>query len=297
MTDIKNKWRLRDRLLNGVSEDGHFRASVLKASNLLQVAKDKHELNPLTTLVLGRLLISAALSTTNLKGEERISFRLEGDGGIGMMTAEANALGEIRGFCSNPNFISSASDSADMVREAVGDGVLHFTKVIYGESTPYVSSVPVAASDVVSDVSYFYAQSEQLPTAIKIDIDFNDDFSIKHAHGLIVQALPEATDAERASISTVVKDFPSLTTLAEDGLYVDGILNKITLSSPLKETTRRAVDFYCSCSKDRFAQALGRLDKVELIEMSHSEQEMKCHYCNTAYVFSSDELKEIASDI
>jgi molecular chaperone Hsp33 len=295
MSDIKDQWKFRDRLINGITEDGHFRISVVKATSMVTTAMDKHHLNPLGALTLGRLLIGATLATTSLKGEERISMKIEGNGAAGVLVCEANALGEIRGFMSNPSFKPQSTDQQAMLKEAIGTGFFHYSKVLYGQETPYVSSTPLATSDIISDISYFYLQSEQLPTAIKIDIDFNDDFSIRQAHGLIIQALPDATDEERDSISQLLSSFPTLTELADSGLYVDEIMNKVKFKTPIKEMSRRAVDFYCSCSKDRFADALNNIEKVEIIEMSHTEQTMVCHYCNSSYVFSSEDLQEIAS--
>jgi molecular chaperone Hsp33 len=292
--ELKQKWKFRDRLINSITTDGKFRVSILKATNLVETARNRHHLNSISIHMLGELLIGNVLMTSVLKAEERISIRLETDGDIKYISTEANAIGEVRGYMGNLN-ISPVGDSADeMIKNAIGNGFLHVTKTLYGNSRPVVSSVKLQSSSITEDLTYFFVKSEQVPTAIRMGIAFNEDGSIKEAAGFLVQALPEATEFDIKQMELNVLNMPPLTEQLHNKIYIDTIVNDILLGFEHKELFRRPVDFYCSCTKERFEESLKTLGNLELTEMMNDgNQELVCHFCNEKYNFSEDDLQKL----
>lgn len=293
--DAKDKFLYRDRLINGITNDGKFRISILKATNIVETARQSHNLNLLTATILGRLLIGATLSTSVLKNEERIQIKIDGNGILGNLTAEANAVGEVRGKIENPTYVPPNEENLeDMIRHCVGFGNLHLSKILYGEEKPYVSSVEIVKSDITNDLVYYYAQSEQIPTGIKISIDFNDDFSIKHAYGVLIQAMPDASDSDRDKMTARIKKMESFSKLADQGLYIDEMLNKLLTGYQFKELSRRPVDFYCPCNKERFYNAISSLNHDEIKDLAKDAHiEVSCDYCSKKYRFDQAELKSM----
>jgi molecular chaperone Hsp33 len=290
---LKDKYRFRDRLLNAITDDGKFRLSILKATNLVETAREKHQLNSISTYILGELLIAAGLSTSSLKSEERISFKIESTGKTKVVVAEANAMGEIRGFIDNTQISAEGNSVNEIISSAIGEGYLKSTKILFGHSEPINSIIELQYKSVAEDLTHFYAQSEQIPSAIRIGIKFNKDGSVAHAAGFLVQAMPEATDKDIVQMEMNVTNMPPLAEMLESGNYIDEIARDVLLGYSFKELRRRPVDFFCSCNKDRFRGSLQTLGKEELKSMSEEDQHLRCHYCNTTYTFTSKEIKEL----
>jgi len=291
---IKDKFKFRDRLINAITTDGKFRVSILKATNMVEDARKRHQLNPVATHIMGELLIGTALSTSMLKGEERITLRLETDSAMKSAVAEGNALGEIRGYIANPSTAANGNTVSEIMSNTIGRGFLHVTKVLYGNSDPVTSSVDLRFSSIIEDLTYFYAQSDQTPTSIRSGIAHNPDGSIKQAGGFLVQALPDATEKDIKQMELNITSIPPLAEQLEKNIYVDEILKDVLLGYEFKELKRRPVDFYCSCSKERFELGLKSIGNLELTHMmNEGQQELTCHYCNEKYVFTSSEIEKL----
>jgi molecular chaperone Hsp33 len=296
--NVKDKLKYRDRLIHAITTDGFFKVSIIKLTDAVETARKRHKFNPLATTIMGRLFVGTALSASNLKGEERFQFHLESDSMIKTAVVEANAVGEIRGYCFNVNPIASGEDTEAILRNAIGKGYLHSSKILYGESEPVVSSVELNHSNITDDIIHYYIQSEQVPTVIRISLILNTDYSVKHALGYMVQAMPGATDDSINELESNINEISAIANLYEDGVYIDDIMLKILKGFEVKELSRKPVDFFCSCRRERFSQNLITLGKDELTALlSEEKQELVCTYCNEKYVFSRKEIKALIQKI
>lgn len=289
----KKEFEFKDRLIKGISTDGHFKISVVKTSDLVKEAKKRHALSLLNTVILGRALTATMLLASELKGEERIRLRMEGDGPISFLVAEANSLGEVRGYVGNPVAELDYSDSSTSFGEGLGLGVLTFSKTLYNEAEPRTSTIQLINGDVTSDIAHYLAQSEQVDSALILDVGMDEDGEVTEAGGLLIQKLPDAPDGQIDMLQERLSAFPPVHQFFEDDQYIDDVMHKVMSPIKVKELSRQLVDFFCRCTKDRFLNALSMLNYDDLKEMKGESQEIVCQYCNNKENISKEEIAEL----
>lgn len=288
MNDKKRRFLQKDRIIKGIHNEGFFKVSVVKTTQSVEEARNRHHLSPLASILLGKALTGAMLLASELKGEERLQLRFEGTGPIGHVTVEANKLGELRGYVGNAD--AAIDPASQKIEDGLGIGLLQSTKVLYNQAKPKHSTVELLYSNISSDLQFYLQQSEQVESLISIDIDFNEDGTIAQSGGLIIQMLPNAPQKLFQQLTTQFKELPRITSLFKDEVMIDEIMEEVTGKLDVRELERYPVDFYCRCSKDRFSDALALLAVNELEAMQGKEQEMVCHYCNEKYTFAEKEI-------
>ncbi len=290
------KYNFKDRLIKGITTDGHFKISVVKTTEVVKTARENHQLSMLNTVVLGKALTATMLLASELKGEERVQLRMDGNGPIGFVIAEANSVGEIRGYAQNPAAELDYSNPETELGDGIGLGVLTFTKVLYNEAEPKTSTIELVKGDVNADVAHYLAQSEQIPSALLIDVGIDEEGAVTEAGGLMIQRLPGAPDGQIDMLQERLSSFPAIDELLADGQYIDEIMKKAISPLQVKELSRQPVDFFCRCSRKRFKNALAMLNYDDLKEMEGEGQEVVCQYCNNKEFISKEEVEEIITD-
>jgi molecular chaperone Hsp33 len=290
--DKKERYLHKDRLIRGVTKDGHFQVIVVKTTDVVKEVKKRHQLSPLTTVILGRALTGVVLLSSHLKGEERIQLVIQGSGPIGMLTVEANSIGEIRGYVQHPQAMIDPSKS-EKLEDGIGIGILSFSKTLYNEARPITGTVELVSSNISKDLAHYLYQSEQIPSAISLDIELDENGEVTSAGGILIKALPGAPEEIINTIETNLQELPAVASLFQKGLYIDDVMHRAVQPYEVEELDRTPVHFFCRCSKDRFVAALSMLQISELEEMAHEDQEMVCHYCNETYVIHSEEMNRI----
>lgn len=289
----KKEFEFKDRLIKGISKDGHFKISVVKTTELVKEARERHALSLLNTVILGRALTATMLMASELKGEERIRLRMEGNGPIGSLVAEANSLGEVRGYVANPSAELDYTDSSTTFGQGLGLGVLTFSKTLYNEAEPRTSTIQLINGDVTSDIAHYLTQSEQVDSALILDVGMDENGEVTEAGGLLIQKLPDAPDGQIDMLQERLSSFPAVHKFFEDGQYIDDVMQKVMSPIKVKELSRQLVDFFCRCSKDRFLNALSMLNYDDLKEMKGESQEIVCQYCNNREEISKEEIAEL----
>ncbi len=292
MTTAKEKFRKRDRVIRGITEDGFFKVAAAKTTDVVKEAQERHDLSLLATVILGRALTAAMLLAADLKGEERVQLRMEGNGPLKLVVAEANRVGEIRGYVGRPDAELDYS-KAKGLGDGLGVGLLTFTKTLFEEAKPVSGTVQLIRGDVNDDVAYYLLKSEQIPSAIRTDVELDDEGRVLSAGGILVQALPKAP---LPKVEQVEKNFQSLTHIAKmftEDKYIDDLMKMAVAPEPVKELIRVPIQFFCRCNKDRFKRALLTLGLDELKEMRGEEQRLTCRYCNKTYLFPPEEIDEL----
>jgi len=300
---IVEKYRLRDRMMRAMTIDGKFRATVIKATDLSNDAAKRHVLNPLGSVILSELLMGGLLAASNLSEDERISLRLEVAGDIKSAVVEANMMGEVRGYLGNPHPVPLSEESAGMKNLAIGAGLLHVTRTRAGVTAPAQSTVMLEHGNIAKDLTHYFGVSEQIPTAIGLEVRFNEDFSIRHAVGFMIQAMP-ALDVNRLAkeeLDTVVEletniiDMSRPCEILEEGGYIEDLMGALLKGKDYIELSKTPVDFYCRCTKERFLSGLALLGIDELSTLDGEKEELRCHYCNSVYTVTQEEIQtEIA---
>jgi molecular chaperone Hsp33 len=289
------KFKHRDRLIKGISEDGSLKISVVKATDVVKAAKNKHQLSLLNVVLLGRSLIGALLLASELKGEERIRLRTEGNGPSQLIVAEANRVGEVRGYVQNPGArLDYVND--DTIGDGLGIGLLSVTKTLYNEAKPRHSSTKLVRGNITDDLAFYMVQSEQVPSAILLNVGINEDGGVSQAGGVLVQRLPDAREGTIERLQEKLTSFPAIDALLESGNYIDDIMQKAMQPVSVKELDRQPVDFFCRCTRKRFLEALNLLSYKDLKEISDQGQELVCHFCNEHYHISKREIEDMLQE-
>ena len=289
----KEDFKLKDRLIKGITKDGHFKISVVKTSDVVKTAQKKHHLSLLNTVLLGRALTGTMLMASELKGEERVQLRFEGDGPVGSVVAEASRVGEIRGYVQRPEVELDYSKEGVTIGDGLGIGLLTFTKTLYNEAEPRRSTIELISGNITDDLAYYMVQSEQVPSAILLDVGIDDNGVVTEAGGVLVQRMPDAPEGKIDKLQQKMKNFESIHKMFEGGHYIDELMQKVMHPIKVKELDRQPVDFFCRCTRKRFVDALAMLGYDDLKEISDEGQELVCHFCNEHYYVSQDEIEDI----
>ena len=302
MMSKKKEFLFKDRLIKGIEPEGRFKISVVKTTDVVETARQNHGLHALGTVMLGRALTAAMLLASELKGEERIKLRFEGNGPLGAVTAEANRVGEVRGYVKNPlavlpglNGLDDARTHAEDTRlgDGLGIGLLMVSKVLYNEAEPKTSTIELTHGDINGDVAHFMAQSEQVLSAVLLDVSLREDGSVGQAGGVLIQRLPGADEKEMERLHTSLSELEPVASMLDNGYYIDDIMKMASRPFDVKELDRQPVHFFCRCSPKRFKSAMSMLHVDDLKEMEGESQEIVCHYCSRKMTVSKEEIQDL----
>lgn len=283
----------KDRLIKGISTDGHLKISVVKTTDVVKAAREKHNLSLLNTVLLGRALTATMLMASELKGEERIKMRIEGKGPVGLLVAEANRVGEVRGYVQNPQLELDYSQPDVQLGDGLAVGVMTLSKTLYNEAEPRNSSIELVKGNITDDVAYYMVQSEQVPSAVLLDVGVNENGEVTEAGGLLIQRMPEAPEGAIEKLQQKMLQFDSINQMLSNGQYIDDIMEKAMSPIKVKELDRQPVDFFCRCNRKRFIKALAMLNYEDLKEISDEGQELVCHFCNERYSVTQQEIEDL----
>ncbi|WP_456397470.1 Hsp33 family molecular chaperone HslO [Desulfurobacterium sp.] len=297
--DFKEYFKDRDYGVIAVAREDAIRVFAIRTTNLTEIARLKHGLFPLSTVVLGRTMAGATLLTTLIKHgtEQRILLRIEGDGPAGLVVAEANGKGEVRGFIQNKHIKTATMDVNGKkkfdVRSAVGKGTLTVVKEL-GLKTPYESSVPLISGEIAEDIAYYLLKSEQIPSAVSLGVLIGEDGKVKTAGGFLVQPLPGAKEENIAKIEKTVKNLPPVTEMLTSGKRPEDIAEEVLKGFGVQILALKELSFRCRCSKETAMQSLIMLPIQELEKLiKEGGAEITCNFCSTVYYFAPEEIKNV----
>lgn len=284
-----------DYIVRATAAGGQVRAFAATTKGLVEEAKERHNMSPIATVALGRLLTGGAMMGTMMKNDADIlTVQIKGNGPIGSMTVTANPKGEVKGFVGNPQVMLPLKDGKPDIADAVGIGVLSVIKDI-GLKEPYVGDTILITSEIADDLTYYFANSEQVPSSVGLGVLMNKDNTVREAGGFIIQLMPNASDEFIDQLENRIKEIKSVTEMLEHGMTPEEILEHIFEGMDLQILDTIPTEFYCNCSKERVSAAVISVGKQELQKMIDDGEpiEVNCHFCNSHYKFSIDELKDM----
>lgn len=287
---------MKDYIIRATAAQNQIRAFGAVTTEVVETARRAHNTSPVATAALGRLLTAGAMMGVMMKGEKDIlTLQIHGGGPIKGITVTADSKGRVKGYVGNPNVCIPANAKGKLdVAGAVGVGFMDVIKDM-GLKEPYVGQVALQTSEIAEDLTYYFATSEQVPSAVGLGVLMNKDNTVRQAGGFIVQLMPFAEEATIKRLEENIQKITSVTSLLEEGHTAESLLNVVLDGFDIEINDRVSTEFYCNCSKSRVEKALisiGRKDLNELIQEG-KDVELNCHFCNTNYVFTVEELKEI----
>ena len=284
-----------DYIIRATDKNKEVRAFAITSRDLVEEARKIHNTSPVATAALGRLLSAGAMMGQMLKGEEELlTLKMKGDGKINGVTVLADNSAKVKGFVGDPSIMLPPNYAGKLdVGAAIGYGELTVIKDM-GLKEPYVSKVPLATSEVAEDLTYYFASSEQTPSAVGLGVLMNKDNTVREAGGFIVQLMPEAKEETIQTIEENVSKITSVTDILKDGNTPEDLIKMIMGDLDVEFTDKIEAKYECNCSKERVMRVLATLNKKDLAELIEEGEdiEVKCDFCNSKYVFETDELKE-----
>ena len=287
---------MSDYLVRATAADAQVRAFAVTARDTVEKARSAHNTSPVMTAALGRLLCAGAMMGSMMKGEADIlTLQVQGDGPAGGLTVTADSRGRVKGYAVNPQVILPPNSQGKLdVGGAVGAGSLRVIKDL-GLKEPYVGQTQLQTGEIAEDLTYYFAASEQVPSSVGLGVLMEKNNTVKQAGGFIVQLMPFAEGNVIEKLEANLSRIHSVTKLLEDGNSPEQILGILLEGMDMEILSDMPVEFYCNCSRERVAKALYSIGKKEMDEMIKDGEpvEVKCHFCNTAYQFSVEDLVQI----
>jgi len=287
---------MSDYIVRATAKDAQIRAFACTTRDLVERVRQAHSTSPVATAALGRLLTAGSMMGSMLKGEKDIlTIQINGSGPLKGITVTADSKANVKGYVLEPNVIIPANDKHKLdVGGAVGIGVMSVIKDL-GLKEPYVGQTVLQTGEIGDDLTYYFATSEQVPSSVGLGVLMEKDNTVKQAGGFIIQLMPFAQEHVISQLEENLSKVSSVTSLLDAGKTPEEILQILLGNLDLEILDKVPTRFYCNCSKERVEKAIisiGRKDIQEMIDEG-KDIEVNCHFCNTRYTYTVDDLKRM----
>lgn len=287
---------MKDYMVRATAANAQIRAFAITSRETVEHARSVHNLSPVVTAALGRLMSGGAMMGSMLKGEkDLLTLQIKGAGPVHGLTVTADARGNVKGYADHPQAMMPPNSVGKLdVGGVIGAGVLTVIKDM-GLKEPYSSTIELTMGEIGDDLTYYFAASEQIPSSVALGVLMDRNNTVKQAGGFIIQLMPYTSEEIIAELEEKLTHMSSVTTLLEEGSTPEQILKAVLGDMELEITDTLPVRFYCNCSKERVEKVLVSLGKKELQDLIEEgkDVEINCHFCNTNYVFTVDEIKRL----
>ncbi|KMT22671.1 Hsp33 family molecular chaperone HslO [Clostridium cylindrosporum] len=288
-------------IVRATANEGNVRIFCAITTDIVEKARQVHNLSPLASAALGRLLSAGSILGLMSKGEkDKITISMNGGGEAGNILVATNSTGNVKGYISNPAVTLPPNEAGKLdVGGAVGkNGVLNIIRDL-GLREPYVGQVPIYTGEIGDDLAYYFTVSEQVPSAVSLGVLVNpEDASIKSAGALIIQMMPDAPEMLADVITFRLEEIPPLSTLISEGKTAEDIINLLFDDMDLKIYETIEVNYECDCSRERVEKTLLSIGEAELNKIKEEEESInvECHFCEKEYKFTSDDIDELIKE-
>lgn len=287
---------MADYIVRATAAGAQIRAFAATTRELVEKARQAHNTSPVVTAALGRLMTGGVMMGTMLKGEKDIlTLQISADGPLQGMTVTADSQGNVKGYAIEPQVMLPPSAKGKLdVGGAVGTGMLRVIKDM-GLKEPYVGQTDLQTGEIAEDLTYYFATSEQVPSSVGLGVLMEKDNTVKQAGGFIIQLMPFTEDAVIEQLEKNLSVFSSVTSVLEEKKTPEGMLEQLLEGMDMEITDTVPAQFFCNCDKERVEKALISIGKKELQDMISEGKsiEVNCHFCNTSYSFTVEELKAL----
>ena len=296
IVDINSHIHTGDQIVRGTAANGMIRAIAISAKDAVQAARDAHSTSPVVTAALGRLMMAAQMIGVTFKSQdELLTLKVDGDGPVGGLTVTADNAGNVKGYANHPNvWIDLNSKGKLDVGGAVGSGTLTVVRDI-PFLEPYVSRVNLVSGEIGDDISSYYAQSEQIPTAVGVGVLVDTDTSVKCAGGFFIQLMPGYEPQLIDTLEDNLSKLDSVTTMLDVGMTPQAILESALVGLDYHTNETCPACFKCDCSLDKVSSTVLSLGAQEIRSMIDEQKplEVCCHFCAKRYELSVQQLEEL----
>ncbi|MGX7195766.1 Hsp33 family molecular chaperone HslO [Enterococcus olivae] len=291
---------MKDYLVKALVYGGAVRAYAVNATATVAEAQRRHDTWNTASAALGRSLVGGLLLGATVKGEDKMTVKIQGDGPAGAIIIDSNGKGDVKGYVQNPHINLPLNEKGKIdVRGAVGtNGVFTVIKDL-GLKEPFSGQTPIVSGELGEDFTYYLAVSEQVPSAVGLSVLVDTDDSIKTAGGFMLQVMPGASEEIIETLEECLKDLPNVSSLLDEGKSPEDILAVIFGEEPIQFLEELPVQFNCECSKEKFSTAILTLGTSEIQAMIDEDHgaEAVCSFCGEKYHFDEAELNGLIEEI
>ena len=287
---------MADYIVRATAANAQIRAFATTTRETVEEARKAHDSSPVITAALGRLLTAGAMMGSMLKGEKDVlTLQIRCSGPAKGLTVTADSQANVKGSPMEPQVMLPPNAQGKLdVGGALGLGVLSVIKDM-GFKEPYVGQTELKTGEIAEDVTYYFATSEQVPSAVGLGVLMEKDNTVKQAGGFIIQLMPFAEEEVIEKLEKKLTEIKSVTQMLDEGNTPEQILEILLGDLGLEITDTMPTKYYCNCDKERVEKAIVSIGRKDINEMIQDGKpiEVKCHFCNTAYQFSVEDLKKI----
>ena len=287
---------MSDYIVRATAADSSIRAFAITSKERVEAARAHHNTSPIMTAALGRLLSGGAMMGIMMKGDkDLLTLQIQCSGPAKGLTVTADSHGNVKGFAMNPDVDLPPNAQGKLnVGGALDLGILSVIKDM-GLKEPYVGQCQLQTGEIAEDLTYYFATSEQIPSAVGLGVLVDKDGSVMQAGGFIIQLMPFTPDDVIDRLEKKITEIDSVTQMLEKGMTPEQILEEILGEFGIEITDTVETAFKCDCSKEKISRALATISKKDMDDIINDGEsiEVKCQFCNTAYKFEVDELKEL----
>ena len=286
---------MSDYIVRATAADANIRAFAVTSREMVETAREDHMTTPVMTAALGRLLTAGTMMGSMLKGNDIMTLQIKCDGPAKGMTVTADADGHVKGYAVVPDVILHANDRHKLdVAGAVGQGTFRVIKDM-GLKEPYIGETDIVSGEIAEDITYYYAQSEQVPSAVGLGVLLTPENTTEQAGGFIVQLMPDVSEQTIEKLEENLNKVTSVTGLLEQGSTPEDILKLLLAGMEPVILEKKDISFECDCSSAKIEKALISVGASDLQEMIDDGEdiEMKCSFCGRSYKVSVDKLKQL----
>lgn len=287
---------MSDYIVRATAADSSIRAFAITSKEMVEAARAHHNTSPIMTAALGRLLSGGAMMGIMMKGDkDLLTLQIQCSGPAKGLTVTADSHGNVKGFAMNPDVDLPPNAQGKLnVGGALDLGILSVIKDM-GLKEPYVGQCQLQTGEIAEDLTYYFATSEQIPSAVGLGVLVDKDGSVMQAGGFIIQLMPFTPDDVIDRLEKKITEIDSVTQMLEKGMTPEQILEEILGEFGIEITDTVEAAFKCDCSKEKISRALATISKKDMDDIINDGEsiEVKCQFCNTAYKFEVDELKEL----
>lgn len=286
---------MKDYIVRATAANAQIRAFAAATTELAEQARMYHGTSPVATAALGRLLTGAVMMGSMMKNEtDVLTLQIQCSGPIGGLTVTADAMGHVKGYVREPEVILPPKNGKLDVGGALGQGILNVIKDM-GLKEPYAGQTILQTGEIAEDLTYYFATSEQVPSSVGLGVLMEKNNTVRCAGGFIVQVMPFAEEEVIAKLEENIGNIQSVTSMLDNGHTPEEMLSHVLSGLDMEVTDTLPAAYACNCSKERIEKAIISIGKKEIQEMINDKEtiEVKCHFCNTAYHFTVEELEEL----
>ncbi len=290
---------MNDYIVRATAANAQIRAFAMTSRALVEEARRIHNLSPVITAALGRLLTAGAMMGSMLKGDKDVlTMQIHCDGSVRGLAVTADAKANVKGTALEPQVMLPPNALGKLdVGGAVGNGILSVIKDM-GLKEPYVGQTQLQTGEIAEDLTYYFATSEQVPSAVGLGVLMEKDNTVRQAGGFIIQLMPSADDETINALEEKLKTMDSVTNILDAGSTPEQLLELLLGGLGLEINDTISAQYYCDCSRERVERAIISIGKKDIQEMidDGKQVEVRCQFCDKIYNFEVEDLEKMLAE-